>query len=213
MRAARVRNRQARKEEAIMAGREDVLDFWLEELDEADWYRGGDDLDALIRERFTNIWEQASRGELDGWCDTPEGTLAFLIVTEQFPRNMFRGTAKAFSTDPRALSAAKAAVAECRDWLIDMPERQFFYLPLEHSEDIADQHRAVRLIATRMRAPETLLHARAHRWVIDRFGRFPYRNAALGRETRPPEESFLAEGGYRLALDWVRAAREHGAPA
>jgi uncharacterized protein (DUF924 family) len=196
-----------------MAGREEVLHFWLDELDEADWYAGGDALDARIRERFEPLWERARAGELTDWRDTPEGTLAYLILTDQFPRNMFRGTAKAFATDALALEAAKAAIDDCRDWLIDMPERQFFYLPLEHSEELADQDRAVRLIATRMRAPVTLLHARAHRWVIDRFGRFPYRNDALGRETRPSEERFLQSGGYRHALSRVTMARQVGVPA
>lgn len=196
-----------------MTDRDEVLQFWLHDLDEADWYVGGETLDARIRERFEPLWERARDGEIDDWCDTPEGTLAYLIVTDQFPRNMFRGTAKAFSTDARALAAAKIALDACDDWLIDMPQRQFFYLPLEHSEEIEDQHRAVRLIATRMRAPETLLHARAHRWVIDRFGRFPYRNAALGRENRPSEERFLERGGYRHALSRVTMARQVGVTA
>jgi uncharacterized protein (DUF924 family) len=196
-----------------MSGREEVLHFWLHELDEADWYKGSEALDATIRDRFEPLWERAAAGELDDWRETPEGALAFLILTDQFPRSMFRGTAKAFSTDALALAAAKDAIDACDDWLIDMPERQFFYLPLEHSEAIEDQHRAVRLIATRMRAPETLLHARAHRWVIDRFGRFPYRNAALGRESRPPEERFLERGGYGHALSRVLMARRVGVPA
>jgi uncharacterized protein (DUF924 family) len=196
-----------------MAGRDEVLRFWLEELEEADWYRGGAELDARIRDRFEPSWERARAGELEDWRETPEGTLAYLILTDQFPRNMFRGTARAFSTDDLALRAAKAAIGACDDWLIDMPQRQFFYLPLEHSEDLDDQCRAVRLIATRMRAPETLLHARAHRWVIDRFGRFPYRNEALGRESRPPELRFLERGGYRHALSRVLMARQVGVPA
>ncbi|MEM9798599.1 MAG: DUF924 family protein [Pseudomonadota bacterium] len=183
-----------------------VLDFWLEECTPEDWYKGGAALDAEITARFEAMWEAARAGRLARWRATPEGALAFLILTDQFPRNMFRGEAKAFATDAMALSTAKSAVDARLDMRIEGAARQFFYLPLEHSECLADQERAVRLICTRMDAPETLLHARAHREVIREFGRFPFRNAALGRETGPRESVFLEEGGYGAVVREMREA-------
>jgi uncharacterized protein (DUF924 family) len=183
-----------------------VLGFWLEECEPQDWYAGGDALDAAIRERFGPLWKAARDGELSTWGCHPEGALAFLILTDQFPRNMFRGTPEAFSTDPLALDAAKKSLLFGHDRRIDGPARQFFYLPLEHSESIMDQDRAVRLIASRMDAPETLLHARAHRKVIRDFGRFPNRNAALGRPDRGCEARFLADGGYGHVVREMQAA-------
>ena len=186
--------------------REDVLRFWLEEKGPQDWYAGGDALDAEIRDRFEPLWEAARAGSLDHWTTDPRGALAFLILTDQFPRNMFRGGARAFATDPRAREVAKAAVDRRFDLKVEEPERQFFYLPLEHSECLQDQERAVRLICERMDAPETLLHARAHREVIRCFGRFPFRNAALGRDSSAREAVFLEEGGYGAVVEEMRAA-------
>jgi uncharacterized protein (DUF924 family) len=183
---------------------EEVLRFWLEEHGEADWYRQDDALDAEIRERFEGLWQEAHR--LSPWCCSPRGTLAFLILTDQFPRNMFRGEARAFATDPLAQRVAKRACGMGLDLQVEGPGRQFFYLPLEHSESLADQARAVRLIHMRMDAPETLLHARAHRGVIRRFGRFPHRNAALGRESSAAEAAFMEGGGYGSAVEALRAA-------
>ena len=184
--------------------REDVLRFWLEEKGPQDWYACGDALDAEIRDRFEPLWEAARAGSLDHWTNDPRGALAFLILTDQFPRNMFRGGARAFATDPRAREVAKAAVDRRFDLKVEEPERQFFYLPLEHSECLQDQERAVRLICERMDAPETLLHARAHREVIRCFGRFPFRNDALGRETADREAVFLEEGGYGAVVNQLR---------
>ncbi|MBM2576883.1 DUF924 domain-containing protein [Jannaschia sp. Os4] len=175
---------------------EDVLRFWLEEKGPEDWYKGGEALDAEIRDRFEGTWEAARAGRLAHWTTSPRGALAFLILTDQFPRNMFRGEAKAFATDPKAREVAKFSIDRKFDLKVDEPARQFFYLPLEHSECLQDQERAVRLICERMDAPETLLHARAHREVIRCFGRFPFRNAALGREMAAREAVFMDEGGY-----------------
>ncbi|MFN3937616.1 MAG: DUF924 family protein [Gemmobacter sp.] len=185
----------------------EVLDFWLDEVGPEGWYNGGEALDAEIRERFGDLWQAAAEGGLDHWVAGPAATLAYLVLTDQFPRNMWRGQAKAFATDGRALAAARRAVAEGWDMEAPEPERQFFYLPFEHSEDPADQAEAVRLIGTRM--PETgaenLLHARAHEEIIRRFGRFPFRNAALGRSATPEEQAFLDAGGYGAV---VRAMQE-----
>lgn len=177
---------------------EAVVAFWLEEVGPQGWYAVDPALDERVRARFAPLWNRALEGRLDRWLCGPEGTLAYLLLTDQFPRNMWRDRAEAFASDRAALRAAKAAID--RDWDLRIPEpaRQFFYLPLMHSEHLADQDRCVRLILTRM--PETgasnLLHAKAHREVIRRFGRFPHRNAALGRSDTPAEAAFLAAGGY-----------------
>jgi uncharacterized protein (DUF924 family) len=185
---------------------QEVLAFWLDEVGEAGWYAGGADLDARVRDRFEGLWTRASEGGLALWLTYPNGVLAYCILTDQFPRNMFRGTARAFATDPAALAAAKMAVHRDWDLRIDPPARQFFYLPFEHSEMPADQDRAVRLIHMRLPgADDTLLHARAHREVIRRFGRFPFRNAALGRADSPEEVAWLAAGGYGATVAALRA--------
>ena len=133
--------------------------------------------------------------------------MAYLIVTDQFPRNMFRGTGRAFATDGAARAAAKAAIAKGWDRRIDPPARQFFYLPLMHSECLVDQDRCVRLMMERMPDSEdNLLHAKAHRDVIRRFGRFPYRNEALARHDTGPEAAYLAEEGYGGTVRTLQAA-------
>lgn len=175
----------------------EVLDFWLGTVGPEGWYAGGADLDALCRDGFLDLWQAAKDGGLEHWVDGTVGTLAYLILTDQIPRNMHRGTAEAFATDPLALAAARRAVDEGWDLGAPEPERQFFYMPFEHSEHGSDQARAIRLMAERLPSdPDMLLHARAHAEIITRFGRFPTRNAALGRETTPEEAQFLAEGGY-----------------
>ena len=186
-------------------GPEDVLAFWLEECTPEDWYSGGKALDDRIRSRFEATWDAALAGELSHWRQTARGSLALLILTDQFPRNMFRGEARAFATDSLAREVAKCAIVRGMDLKIDGPARQFFYLPLEHSESQADQHHAVRMIMLRMDAPETLLHARAHRDVIRRFGRFPFRNDALGRNSTRAEVAFMRDGGYGAVVRGLQA--------
>ncbi|NUB43095.1 DUF924 domain-containing protein [Fertoebacter nigrum] len=184
-----------------------VLDYWLGDIGPEGWYAGGDDMDDAIRDRFADLWQAAMEGGLDHWAEGTVGSLAFLILTDQFPRNMFRGDGKAFASDPLARAVAHKATVEGWDLACPEPERQFFYLPFEHSEDPADQDRAVNLIAERMpeSGAETLRHAKVHQMVIARFGRFPYRNAALGRQTTPEEQAFLDAGGYAEALRWLPA--------
>ncbi|MEM7641490.1 MAG: DUF924 family protein [Pseudomonadota bacterium] len=183
----------------------DVLAFWLEECGPDDWYKQDEALDAEIRTRFKQMWEAAQIGALDHWWPSPRGCLAFLILTDQFPRNMFRGSAQAFSTDNLAREAAKQGIKRGLDLRIEPPAREFFYMPLAHSECVTDQDRAVRLIATRMEAPQTLLHARAHREVIRKFGRFPFRNDVLGRISRACEAAFLNAGGYGSVVRELQA--------
>jgi len=184
---------------------EQLLTFWIDEIGEQGWYQGGEEVDALCRERFAGTWEEARDGAFTDWLETSRGALAYLILTDQLPRNMFRGHADSFATDALALAAAKEAVAKGLDLEIEPPERQFFYLPFEHSENLEDQARAVTLIDERLPTGDMLLHARAHQAVIERFGRFPNRNAALGRANTSEEGEWLAHGGY---MAYVKAMRE-----
>ena len=178
----------------------EILRFWLDEVGGTGWYRQDDALDAAIRARFLDLWEAARRGGLGHWRGTARGSLAYLVLTDQFPRNMFRGEARAFATDPAARMAAQAAIARGLDRMIAPPARQFFYLPLMHAESLPLQERCVRLMALRLPDGDNLPDARAHREVIRRFGRFPYRNAALGRRDTSDERRFLEGGGYGAVL-------------
>ncbi|SMO36162.1 DUF924 family protein [Paracoccus laeviglucosivorans] len=173
---------------------EEINRFWLDEVGEKGWYERSDALDQKIRDRFMPSWQQAERlvGE---WQTTPEGALASLILTDQFPRNMFREDARAFATDDLARAIANDAIAAGFDLRIDPPARQFFYLPFEHSENIDDQNRAVELFAEFMPG-ENLRHAELHRDTIALFGRFPWRNAALGRTPTEAENRVMQAGGY-----------------
>ena len=171
-----------------------VLTYW-QQIGPAGWYAGGEALDTEIRTRFGELWSKAKDGGLIHWLGSAEGALAYLVVTDQFPRNMFRAQAQAFATDAAARVAAARVWQHGFDLRIDGPLRQFFYLPMMHSETQTDQDRCVALFAARMPG-ENLLHARAHREVIRRFGRFPYRNAALGRVDTADEQAFLTKGGY-----------------
>ena len=184
---------------------QDVLEFWLEECGPSDWYAQDDALDARIRDRFQAKWEEAEDGGLGLWLTVASEALAYIILTDQFPRNMFRGDARSFQSDALARSAAKMAVDRDWDLKVDVPARQFFYLPMMHSETLSDQDRAVRLFSSRMPGTDNEVHARAHRQIIRDFGRFPYRNEVLGRQTTAAEQEFLDAGGYRVALQTAQA--------
>ena len=190
-----------------MTGPEEILNFWLDEVGPGGWYKSEDALDEEIRMRFLPAWEAACEGRFSLWLTYPAGTLAYIVLLDQFPRNMFRGQGRAFATDRVARAAAKSAIEKGWDLRIDAPARQFFYLPLMHSENLCDQDRCVRLICERMPegGGENLLHARAHREVIRRFGRFPHRNDDLGRESSAAERAFLAEGGYGATVRALKA--------
>ncbi|MEM9426765.1 MAG: DUF924 family protein [Pseudomonadota bacterium] len=181
-----------------MTSPDDVLTFWLDDVGQDGWYAGGTSLDQTVRERFASLYERAGAGALSLWLTFPNGTLAYIILTDQFPRNMFRDTARAFATDGIAKAAAKAAISKGWDMRIEEPARQFIYMPLMHSENLEDQDRAVRLFKTRMpdTGDENLPHACAHREVIRRYGRFPTRNAALARSSSADEQAYLDGGGY-----------------
>ena len=184
----------------------EVLDYWLGAVGPEGWYAGGADLDGEITALFAPIWAAAHEGALDHWAEGCVGTLAYLIVCDQFPRNMYRGSAMAFATDARARAAAKRAIAMGWDLEAPEPERQFFYMPLEHSEDMADQDLAVAYMTERLSSqPDMVLHARSHREIIARFGRFPFRNAALGRASTAEETAFLANGGYMAIVTALKS--------
>ena len=195
-----------------MADPVEVLDYWLGEVGRDGWFAGGEALDGEILLRFNDLWQAARDGGLEHWAEGSVGTLAYLILTDQMSRNMHRGRAEAFATDPGALAAARRALDHGWDMDAPEPERMFFYLPYEHSEDPGDQEQSVALMQERLPAdPEALLHARAHQMIIARFGRFPYRNTALGRTSTPEEVEFLEAGGYLAFVNAMRAS--HAASA
>ena len=172
----------------------DVLKFWRA-AGPALWFAKDAEFDARFRERFLTDHEAAARGELEHWMATPEGALALVILLDQFPRNAFRGTTRMYDTDALARRAAGIAFAAGYDQRIPRELRQFFVLPFAHSEDLADQERSVAL--ARRIGPATLAHAEHHRDIVRRFGRFPHRNAILGRESTPEERRYLEDGGYQ----------------
>lgn len=172
----------------------EVVDFWLNEVGEKGWYERSDAVDQACRDRFLPAWEQADT-LAPAWATDADGALAALILTDQLPRNMFRDDPRAFQTDALARRIADAAIAAGFDMETPEPQRQFFYLPFEHSEDLADQDRAVALFAHKMPG-ENLIYAKAHRDTIAHFGRFPWRNAALGRQPTEAEEKLMQAGGY-----------------
>jgi uncharacterized protein (DUF924 family) len=176
----------------------EIVAFWRE-AGPRRWFRGGAAFDEEIRARFETAHLAASRGELADWAQEAEGTLALLILTDQFPRNLYRGSAHAFATDAMARRVAARAVEAGFDQAVEPLLRPFFYLPFEHSEDADDQARAVALFEALARDAgdrDSLKWARIHQDIIARFGRFPHRNRAFGRTCTPEEAEFLANGGF-----------------
>jgi uncharacterized protein (DUF924 family) len=172
----------------------DVLTFWREAGPDH-WYDRDEVFDAAIRTRFLSTYEAAAAGELSHWETTADGALALVIVLDQFPRNMFRNDPRAYATDPLARAVADRAIARGLDQQADTGERSFFYLPFEHSEQIADQARCIALHRA-LGDADSLKWAELHADIIARFGRFPPRNAVLGRATTPDEQAFLDDGGF-----------------
>ncbi|MEX0970865.1 MAG: DUF924 family protein [Paracoccaceae bacterium] len=175
---------------------QDILAFYIDEVGPAGWFEQSDTLDETIRSRFMAVWELARDKRLKNWFATREGTLALVIVLDQFARNMFRDDGRAFSTDMGARKVAKFAIARGDDMATAEPGRSIYYLPLMHSEYTPDQDASVRAFKARSVGSNMLLHARAHREIIRKFGRFPTRNAMLMRTSSPAEQAFLDEGGY-----------------
>jgi uncharacterized protein (DUF924 family) len=172
----------------------DVVTFW-HEAGPKRWFNKDDAFDAELRRRFLATHEAAAAGKLTAWEENAEGALALLILLDQIPRNIFRGSARAFATDPLARAIAAGALVRGFDAQVAPELRAFFYLPFEHSEGMADQERALALFKASGDA-DGLKWAELHADIIRRFGRFPHRNAALGRTTTPDEQAFLDGGGF-----------------
>lgn len=169
----------------------DVIGFWFEELKEEHWFSRSDDIDTQIRERYQTLHEQLVAQDCPG-VTNPRHLLAAVIVLDQFSRNMFRGTARAYAADSIARRLARAAVEQGLDAAMNKQERLFLYLPFQHSEDRKDQALAVRLFE-QLGDEEWTRHSLAHKSIIDRFGRFPHRNAALSRTSTAAEIALLKE--------------------
>jgi uncharacterized protein (DUF924 family) len=176
-----------------LATPQSVLAFWRAAGPDK-WFENDAGFDAEISGRFARTYEAAAAGEL-AWDENPEGALALVVVLDQFPRNMFRNSARAFAADPLAREVAARAIARGFDQLVPIAERMFFYLPFEHSENLADQERCVALNRANGDADATKW-AEHHADLIRRFGRFPHRNAVLGRATTAEEQAFLDGGGF-----------------
>lgn len=171
----------------------EVLDFWRD-AGARKWFAKDPDFDRRFRARFLDLHLSAARRECDAWPASAEGALALVILLDQFPRNAFRGTAHMYATDGLARHFARRAIAAGADGEVEAELRAFFYLPFEHSEELADQRLSVEL-HRRIGRP-WLGHAERHLRVIERFGRFPHRNPLLGRETTAEERAFLEQGGF-----------------
>lgn len=180
-----------------LAAPADIVAFWRD-AGAAKWFTKDDIFDAEIDRRFETAHHAAARGELAHWAETPEGTLALLLLLDQFPRNIWRGSAHAFATDPLACMFVRNALAARQDMETDPSLRVFFYLPFEHSEALADQDLCLARCADLDAASgsDWSTWARLHRDIIVRFGRFPHRNAMLGRESTEEEIAFLVAGGF-----------------
>jgi uncharacterized protein (DUF924 family) len=181
----------------------EVLDFWFGPLDargkaRPEWFRKDPAFDAEVRRRFGATHAAAAARELEAWRASPQPMLALVLVLDQFSRNLFRGDARAFAQDAHARECAEQAIERGDDLALLPVERQFLYLPFEHSERLDDQERALELFTTLEAFEETrglLEWARRHHAIVERFGRFPHRNAILGRASTPEEVEFLAQPG------------------
>ena len=172
----------------------DILDFWFEETQPAQWFQVNEDFDNVIRERFGDAYESAKSGQFDDWQNNADGALALCILLDQMPRNMFRGTPQAFVTDNKALIVSKFAISKGLDVVLPLPKRRFLYLPFEHSENMNDQRRSVELFEkNKDDDPLGYDYAVRHLNVIEKYGRFPHRNKILGRDNTPEEEEYLAQ--------------------
>jgi len=173
---------------------DDIVGFWFGELTQKDWFRRDEAIDATIASRFGAVYQQLRAGVPASWLETPEGVLAAILVLDQFPRNMFRDDARAFATDDMALALARQAIADGIDLKLTPEQRVFIYMPFQHAEDRADQARSVGLYAS-LGIPLNLDFALRHKAVIDRFGRFPHRNAVLDRASTHEEQEYLSRPG------------------
>ncbi|MEJ1935902.1 DUF924 family protein, partial [Nostoc sp. NIES-2111] len=184
---------------------QDILHFWFGHPDEPNygkqksfWFIKNPEVDEELKTRFLKDYQQAAAGDLDDWLNSPATCLALIILLDQLPRNIFRGTPAAFATDLKALAAAQHAIIQGYDRQFLPVQRWFFYLPFEHSENLAHQQQSVKLFQELSHDPEsasTITYALQHLEIIERFGRFPHRNRILGRVSTPEEEEFLKQPG------------------
>jgi uncharacterized protein (DUF924 family) len=172
-----------------------VVSFW-KKAGPKRWYTANPEFDHKVLDKFLVTYQAAELGKLTSWEEEAEGALALVLVLDQFPRNMFRGTMRAYATDPLALAAAKRALERGFDRAVKLPEKTFFYLPFEHSENLVDQETALKLFEA-TKDEDLVRWARLHYETIERFGRFPHRNEILGRVSTPEEIAFLDNGGFR----------------
>jgi uncharacterized protein (DUF924 family) len=179
----------------VIASPASVLAFWRAAGQEK-WFKKDTAFDEDIRARFLETYDAAVAEKLSDWEQTAEGALALTVVLDQFPRNIFRDDARTYAADPQARAVAKRALERGFDQIVPLSDRQFFYLPFEHSEAIADQERACALCAATGDA-DLLKWAQLHADIIRRFGRFPHRNTMLGRATTAEEQAFLDSGGFK----------------
>jgi len=178
---------------------EDILNYWFLEIDRDCWFDDNQSLDADIKQRFGQIYEQAKAGELSSWETTPEAALALMLLFNQFPRRMFRGTIRAFATDEQALEIARMAIIHHFDDRIATEYKLLFYLPFLNSENLSDQRLALFYIRERAKENAWLSVAEDHFNIVERFGRFPQRNPILGREPTPEENEFLKHNKFAMA--------------
>lgn len=172
---------------------EEILDFWFDESSKPYWFRQSVSFDRVVTDTLLPHHETAAAGGFDHWMEDVEGCIALCILLDQAPRNMFRGTARAFATDGKALTVARHAVEQEFDLECTPDEKLFLYLPFEHHEDPESQDRCCQLVSERIGEPELVRYAELHRTIIQRFGRFPHRNDILGRPNTPEEQAFLQE--------------------
>ena len=176
----------------MTTAKDEILKFWFEETSPDQWFQKNADFDSEIRNRFEGDYVCAARGEYDHWMETAKGSLALIIMLDQFPRNMYRDTASMFSTDDKALSVARHAIAKNFDHMLNSNERAFMYLPFEHSESMEDQKESLNLFAQlKDDNPVYYDFAVKHFKVIEKYGRFPHRNAILNRHSTQSEEEYL----------------------
>ncbi len=168
----------------------ELIDFWFSAEVSKLWYNSTPAFDRLLRERYLDLWQQANRGELEHWEESAQGSLALVILLDQFPLNMFRGSAQSYSSEARSREIARVAIARGFDRELSAEQCEFLYKPFMHSEDIEDQLLAIELFA-QPGLESNLRFARHHHGVVEKFGRFPHRNVALGRDNTDAEIEYL----------------------
>ncbi|WP_431857595.1 DUF924 family protein [Azospirillum sp.] len=174
---------------------DEIVEYWFGEDVKPYWFAPSPSFDRQVADTLLEPHERAAAGALDSWLDDVDGCLALCILLDQVPRNVFRGTPQAFATDGKARAVARHAVENGFDLECTPEERLFLYLPFEHHEELESQRLSVRLFRERVQAPDLIDYAERHLAIIERFGRFPHRNAILGRESTPEEVEFLKQPG------------------